>query len=564
MILFFALFGAHQLYLAKHESTTIDEYPHIASGINYLSNYDMSINTEHPPLFKIAAAIIPIIHHVTLPDNIEHNQWTIGEMLLTKYYANVPLLWWARIGVVLLNLSLMVLAYKTLSYRYRRSIAAAVMVLFCLNPLVLSHSHYVTNDISAALVSFTFILMIMNRLDQKTESIKNSWVRLSGIIFLMIITKYSLLYILGFAYLFTLFSVFIGSDSNKSKSKKLLMDFNKALLLALVLVYFLFLFLTHKQSPELSQEIINSNAGMHNPLGQSLIRLLSGLKAPLLLPVLSLTSGFLFVIGRVAGGGATYLHLVSYQNGVKEYFPFVFLIKNTISFLVAIVFSILVVVRNRNKTKPLSLAAIFIISFVFMYAQSAILGSLNLGIRHLSPIILPICLFIALSLSSYPKIALILGAGALLEVLPFILIPMSFSNFIIGGANQTHYYVNDSNLDWGQSNIRLRKYLISHDKFKNTNIAFVLHGQYRNFQHYFCPDPTTDEIYCSLSIKGSGGENAPANIFHWKQAGIPNNTDYLIISTGVIVTDETKKKYAKLYQYPYEIFDGTVLIYKLR
>ena len=153
--------------------------------------------------------------------------------------------------------------------------------------------------------------------------------------------------------------------------------------------------------------------------------------------------------------------------------------------------------------------------------------------------------------------------GSLLEVLPSIFIPMSFSNFIIGGVNQTYYYVNDSNLDWWQSKIRLKEYITHNDKFKDANIAFVLWGQHRSFQHYFCPDPATEQTHCVIDIKGTNGENAKANIFYWGEDGLPPDTDYLIISNTVI-TSTAMNRYARLEKYPYDVFDGTMMIYKLR
>src|SRR3954468_25046265 len=45
----------------RHESITLDEVAHIGAGVSYLQKLDMRLNTEHPPLGKVLAAIPLVI-----------------------------------------------------------------------------------------------------------------------------------------------------------------------------------------------------------------------------------------------------------------------------------------------------------------------------------------------------------------------------------------------------------------------------------------------------------------------------------------------------------------------
>jgi glutamine amidotransferase-like uncharacterized protein len=62
---------------------------------------------------------------------------------------------------------------------------------------------------------------------------------------------------------------------------------------------------------------------------------------------------------------------------------------------------------------------------------------------------------------------LLWSIGSCLSVFPHT---MSYFNELVGGPTQGHYYLLDSNIDWGQDTLRLKKWLVKHPETKGIHL----------------------------------------------------------------------------------------------
>ncbi len=78
------------LFSVKDDSLTMDELAHLPAGYSYLTQKDMRLNPEHPPLIKDLSALPLLFMKLNVPFNNEswqnHDQWSFGYQFLYKYF----------------------------------------------------------------------------------------------------------------------------------------------------------------------------------------------------------------------------------------------------------------------------------------------------------------------------------------------------------------------------------------------------------------------------------------------------------------------------------------------
>jgi 4-amino-4-deoxy-L-arabinose transferase-like glycosyltransferase len=126
------------------------------------------LNPEHPPLVKILSGLPLLFLDLKLPDknqsfqNEVNGQWNVGrEFLYESGNSADKIIFWSRIGPIILTLVLL-----TLIYWWSRELlggfwAFLPLFLFAASPVALAHGHYVTTDVGAALgvVSALFLFI---------------------------------------------------------------------------------------------------------------------------------------------------------------------------------------------------------------------------------------------------------------------------------------------------------------------------------------------------------------------------------------------------------------------
>ncbi len=150
------------------------------------------------------------------------------------------------------------------------------------------------------------------------------------------------------------------------------------------------------------------------------------------------------------------------QDGWYAYYPVAFLIKTPIASIGLIAVSFVLC----RLGVPLRLCdALFLLLPSAVWLAVLIPGRVDVGVRYLLPIY-PFLFVCAARLATVtfarPGMAALVLAGAVglsaissLRTMPH---PLAYFNELIGGPEQGHRYLLDSNLDWGQDLVGLREY----------------------------------------------------------------------------------------------------------
>jgi hypothetical protein len=157
---------------SRLKSPTSDEPPHIAAGLSYLETHTFRANPQHPPLMKELAALSLLVGGIRWPRNAETEhlihgelkpgeqpEWAIGDQLIA---ANGPdrVMMWARAPLLLVAAMLAAVLFLWGRQIAGGLAAAGAVLLYTMDPTILGHSYLVTTDvgIAAFLVLFLFAL----------------------------------------------------------------------------------------------------------------------------------------------------------------------------------------------------------------------------------------------------------------------------------------------------------------------------------------------------------------------------------------------------------------------
>jgi len=172
--------------------------------------------------------------------------------------------------------------------------------------------------------------------------------------------------------------------------------------------------------------------------------------------------GMVFV-HNLDGHRSFFLGHVSPTGGWKLYFPVAILLKWPILILLLALLGGLVLLRQKRFTQDLLLISIFPLMFLAM----AISGHINIGVRHVLPVY-PFLLLYAGAAWEWTRglrkrqaaflVVLCLQAADCLRYAPDYL---SYFNAFVSPSH-SYQYLSDSNLDWGQGLVALRKYQDAH------------------------------------------------------------------------------------------------------
>lgn len=484
-------------FSAWNDSAIMDELAHIPAGYSYLTQKDMRLNPEHPPLIKDIAALPLLFFNPNFPIDQKfwtediNGQWTAGSVFLYES-GNDPdkILRFARLPVMLLALLFGFLLFKWVRGKYGNKIALLTLFFFTLSPTFLAHSRYVTTDLAAAfgffIGIFTFTKFLENNFSQKvalsvpTENYKK-YLIIAGIAFgVAELLKFSLV-LLGPLYLiYGLLWVFVVNFSEadvllKDRLKNFLKDWIKVLgktilifIIGGVIIYAVYLF--HVWNYPITRQVYDTTLTLNSfsikPIADLVVKM-AGID--ILRPLAQYLLGVLMVMQRAGGGNTAYFLGEVSAAGSHYYFPVAYALKETLAFhiltLIALFFGATAVLKSRNKSwqnfcvwtrENFILAAGAI--FVAFYFFQSIASPLNIGVRHILPAFPFIYLIVSRVLIITKKNIIILAgvlwiAGSALFSFPYYL---SYYNELGGGTKNGYKYITDSNYDWGQDLKRLK------------------------------------------------------------------------------------------------------------
>ena len=474
------------VFSMRGDSVTMDEVAHLPAGYSYLTQKDMRLNPEHPPLLKdLAAFPLLFIKGINFPSEIKdwredvNSQWGFGFHFL--YGTGNPvdkMIFWARIPMILILLLLGLYIFKWARELFGNLAALLALFFFSFSPAFLAHGRLVTTDVGAATGIFIATYYFIKAL--RDSSGKN--IILAGIAFgLAELCKFSAILLIPF-FIFLAFIWWLCGNSGIIRSGKLLPTL-KVLVLVFVIGYLLLwpVYLYHTWNYPQDRQIRDIQfllSSFQYPAVSKVVVQMANIS--ILRPYAQYALGLVMVFQRATGGNTTYFLGEVSAAGWRNYFPVVYAIKEPLAFHVLTIIALLYVAWLIKKPFWRNIFGRIIgwikshfpefamLIFIGIYWVTSISSDLNIGVRHLLPFFPFAMILVAAMISQilkppFLKIKyIILGlllfwqAFSVVKIYPHFL---AYFNETAGGPDKGYIYTVDSNLDWGQDLKRLNKWV---------------------------------------------------------------------------------------------------------
>lgn len=509
VIAFFSLRG---------DSAIMDEVAHLPAGYSYIVEQDMRLNPEHPPLVKdlaggaawlwskIAGEKINFPYQLRAWQTDINGQWDFGfDFMYREGNDADKMLFAGRLPSLLILLILGIYVFKWAREAFGPGAALLSLFLYSFSPTFLAHGRFITTDVAAAagifISSYYFIRWL------KDPGTKN--LIIAGLVFgLAQLAKFSC-FLLVPLFIFVAFIWIIlesKRDSDGSGWVRAFWDnawkYGGGTILLMVIGYVVVVwpvYLYHVWNYPVDRQQRDAAAILASfgirPLAD-LIVWMAGV--PILRALAQYGLGLGMVLQRAAGGNTIYFLGQVSAAGWREYFPFVYLVKETLTLHILTIIALALYIYKFFRQKLYSankiwgyleqnIDGLLMISFIVLYWFSSIRSPLNIGVRHVLPTFPFIFLLISnqiarwlrIDFSTDSRISLIQRirqvmreAGWLIikYIFIFLLILwqllsvvgvypsfLAYFNELVDSKNG-YLYVADSNLDWGQDLKRLAEW----------------------------------------------------------------------------------------------------------
>ncbi|MDP3995776.1 MAG: glycosyltransferase family 39 protein [bacterium] len=543
----------------KGDSLTFDELAHIPAGYSYLAKQDYRLNPEHPPLAKDISAIPLLFLDLNFPDNDQTwlqeesapawwVQFDFGKKLLYDSGNNPrEIIFWSRFAAIIMLLLLGWILFCWTKKITNNTVALGVLTLFAFSPTFLAHGRLANTDVGAVFGALLAIIFWLKFLQ------KPSWknVLMAGISFgIAMLFKFSLILLIPLFAIITILYVFLFSKSlSLYLARSLIVGFTGFILVIWPVYQF------HIWNYPAEQQLRDTIADVSNhpiPIAKD-IAIWMAQQEPLRAPAQYLR-GLLMASQRTAWGNTTYYLGEISAGGQWNYFPLLYLLKIPLALhlLSLSAFCFFLVWLKKNSWRSVldsvrkNFWAVALLLWIIIYWLAAIVGNLNIGIRHLLPIfpfiyiltvfgIYQILKFISrvstkggdeALISSTPKTKLrqvatifsffLLGLYILssLSAFPYYL---SYYNRLGGGTENGYKIAVDSNYDWGQDFYRLVSFVekegidkIYLDYFGGEDEKYWLGEKYIHLDPKEIKEPPKGWLAVSLNqLMGGIAEPAP-------------------------------------------------------
>ncbi|MFA6512100.1 MAG: glycosyltransferase family 39 protein [Patescibacteria group bacterium] len=557
--------------LAGSDGQTIDEAAHLSSGASYLTTGSFNLNPEHPAFVKILAGSSALLSGADVPVHdpswAAGDQWNFGRAFL--YHNTVPtdtLLFLGRLPIIimslLLTLGLFLLARVLLGTRA----SYVVLLLGIVEPTLLAHGHYVTTDVPFTLfffLSITYIWWTFHTQSSFAALIAGVMIGLAHITKFSAVLLWPILLVLGSAAL-------LHTQDWRNTLKRFGEIFGFGLIATALFVFFIYGFSSQKiiTDPLVNDFYDQPETRMTNfPFGEliggksTLATIIQSFAHNVPIPAYDYFRGLGNVATHNYNGHTAYLLGEQSNAGWWWYFPVAFAVKTPAGIMVlaglGMLTGMIMSARRRNEFTPkkwdrrlrewyrsLPLAAILFTLAPLLYLLISLGSHINLGVRHMLPIMPFILLLTGVPFLMTGKrfqraYRAVLWSIVALTVLSIGIAAPYFTSYFsefVGGWPQGPRYLLDSNYDWGQDIKRLKKFL--NDASMPEPIRFAYFGSAdipAYFERGFAALPTDTEV---------------------AQKGIPKNGT-VVISAGIYHSLDTQ--YTWLYSQPIDTVIGTSL-----
>lgn len=435
------------------DSPTMDEQNHVARGLVYLRTGDPRFSLEHPPLINALSAL-PLLTESNIELPLDHPSWEQRE----GWYAFADELFWglgyevstliflARLPIVFLTLGLGLVGFHFAREMWGKIAAIAAFILLMFEPNILAHGRYSTTDLGG-----TFFLLLSAYLLWRLWKIDSwHWGRLilAGLALgLALGAKLSIVVFLPIFVLMALLPIYNDLWRWKDAGRRIAELFI-ATFIGLIVLWAVYGF---EFAPS---RFIGSWAAFFEDVR---------------LPLATYWAGLEQIFTLSEGGRPSYLFGEFSDSGWWYYFPVTYLVKTPIILLLLTAVSSVFLLWNR-ESRP---KAIYLIVPAIVYLVISSQSSLNIGFRHLLPIV-PFLIVLMTGLVQSEKAwgsipwfkhayaAGVLAGSLFVVILIDLLIHphyLSYFNLFAGGPSNGNQVLVDSNLDWGQDMLRLESWI---------------------------------------------------------------------------------------------------------
>ncbi len=448
-VLLVLLLFAQLLDAATRLSATVDEPFHITSGYEYLRTGNVRLFDEHAPVAKALFAwplfFVPDLSPPeTALDYASGNLIAVTQATLLAYRPLERVIVAPRVAAVLLTVLFAATIFRCAASFAGPTAGLLALALCISDPNFVAHGSLATTDMGATAFSFWALWAGMRWLQRP------SWRRwllaalLLGLAQGVKLTALLLYPILGMG-------VLLDAATRRRRDARIPRSL-----------------LAYAGMVGVSLLVLWAIYGFE-------VRSVAGVLGGIPLPAASHIERWLRLQSNLAYGRESFLLGQNGMQGWIQYFPIAFLIKTPLPILILLCITLL---RKAGHVLRFTLHASRFTSYVsrftfyifpFTYALASLTSPLNIGYRHLLPV-LPF-LYVGIASSEwrmangkYSSRLVLYGLLAWLALGTLRIAPhdLAFFNELAGGPDNGWRFLADSNTDWGQTFKALAEYQITH------------------------------------------------------------------------------------------------------
>ncbi len=553
------IYGLATLTSSWDDSPAYDETEHVTSGYLCLTERNFRVNPWHPPLVKDLSAVPLLLTGFKPPaTGIDaSNQQIAHDFFFAGGNDPQRMIRLARLPMIAIAVAFLAV-YFCFNARFFSPVAGLFsLTLLSSSPTVLAHGRFVENDLMAAAAFFVSIALFVEFLCRRSSSV-----------FLLTALVAAVSQLVKFS-LITLYPYFailcICLSARRLMRSKTLESALKAVSLSLIdlsLVALMYLFglvmvaavyqwhvanlpsefqawynsftFDRLQAPALGAAL-NLIASVDNLRGLSWY--LTGLAAQ----TLHVQSGF---------GMESYLLGKWYRGGNSIYFPLVLGIKESIAclalaalaagtFLLEFRSQATYMLQSSERSRRASMFGAASVLFVLLYMMLSARSGLNIGVRHVLPVLPFVAALIGAQLAASLRVIGRRRWVFLLLVTVLLIVNcvsvhfhwpgyLSYYNEIVGGKRGGTTVVVDSNCDWGTDLLRLKRFLESR-KLDKVELLYFGKGD---------PKAYLGASYLPFSVehRPQSGQWVAVSVTHWRRIqsalAARERTIYLTLQSG--------------------------------
>jgi len=435
-------------------SATVDEPIHLAAGYEWFQG-ELTLDMTHPPLARVLGALP--LRLAGLPDPQPSNMVERGNQLLYHGDRYVKNLARARLG----NLVLLVVAILSVAAWARRAFSPAVamisVALFTSLPLLLGHAGLITTDLSVA-ATLPLALFALDLYLETPSMGRGAFLGLA--IGLGLLSKFSFVVFFPPAVVVVLFL-----------RRPLRARWTTAL--AALLLAFLVVWSGYRFDFRRPADVVADGANILEWAAPFPLKPLAQFIGNVPIPAPAMALGMAQVKLHELLGHTAYLLGHESRTGWWYYFPVVFFYKSPLPWLLLVAWGVFSLIRARDRN---GLQFVLIPTAILLTAMTT---SLNIGARHILPILAPLSIVAAYGVACiWEKSRDAFGRTALAGLALWLFAGVGFRHpdylawFNELAQPSPSYFAADSNIDWGQDVLRLAR-TVEELKIEELHTAFM-------------------------------------------------------------------------------------------